>query len=139
MPLQLHKYCKDGAFAMHFGSYRRTARWSEKIGKWTLAFLGGLDLLVDLVSALLDWDRIVAQGLYTDNLDILNHPGGERLDDCMLSILEKVSGLDDIWLTPIGGLPHYGVVKEDYLMIKGCLRQSLSKQTSCLAIEVVVS
>ncbi|KAJ6932004.1 60S ribosomal protein L3 [Populus alba x Populus x berolinensis] len=23
-------------------------------------------------------------------------------------------------ITPIGGFPHYGVVKEDYLLIKGC-------------------
>ncbi|KAF9618693.1 hypothetical protein IFM89_002388 [Coptis chinensis] len=78
----------------------------------------GLDLLVDLVSALLDWDQIVAQGTEKD-------------------------------ITPIGGLPHYGVVKEGHLLIKGCcvrpkkrvatLRQSLSKQTSRLAFEVVAS
>ncbi|KAF9588406.1 hypothetical protein IFM89_009421 [Coptis chinensis] len=52
-------------------------------------------------------------------------------------------------ITPIGGLPYYGVVKEDYLLIKGCcvkpkkrvvtLRQSLLKQTSRLALEVVAS
>ncbi|KAL0387173.1 UNVERIFIED_CONTAM: 60S ribosomal protein L3-2 [Sesamum radiatum] len=23
-------------------------------------------------------------------------------------------------ITPMGGFPHYGVVKDDYLMIKGC-------------------
>ncbi|KAF6140269.1 hypothetical protein GIB67_000317 [Kingdonia uniflora] len=48
-------------------------------------------------------------------------------------------------ITPIGGFPHYGIVKDDYLLIKGCcvgpkkrvvtLRQSLLKQTSRLAIE----
>ncbi|KAL5728040.1 sucrose-phosphate synthase [Ranunculus cassubicifolius] len=48
-------------------------------------------------------------------------------------------------ITPIGGFPHYGIVKEVYLMIKGCcvrpkkrvvtLRQSLLKQTSRLAME----
>ncbi|MCL7035613.1 hypothetical protein MKW94_019869, partial [Papaver nudicaule] len=50
-------------------------------------------------------------------------------------------------ITPIGGFPHYGVVKEDYLLIKGCcvgpkkrvvtLRQSLLKQTSRLALEEI--
>ena len=45
----------------------------------------------------------------------------------------------------MGGFPHYGIVKGDYLMIKGCcvgpkkrvvtLRQSLLKQTSRLALE----
>lgn len=45
----------------------------------------------------------------------------------------------------MGGFPHYGVVKEDYLMIKGgvvgpkkrviTLRQSLLKQTSRNALE----
>lgn len=50
-------------------------------------------------------------------------------------------------ITPIGGFPHYGVVKEDYLMMKGCcvgskkrvvtLRQSLLKQTSRLAMEEI--
>jgi large subunit ribosomal protein L3e len=48
-------------------------------------------------------------------------------------------------ITPMGGFPHYGIVKEDYLMIKGgcvgpkkrvvTLRQSLLKQTSRLALE----
>lgn len=50
-------------------------------------------------------------------------------------------------ITPMGGFPHYGVVKEDYLMIKGCcvgpkkrvvtLRQSLLKQTSRAALEKI--
>ena len=45
----------------------------------------------------------------------------------------------------MGGFPHYGVVKDDFLMIKGCyvgpkkrvvtLRQSLLAQTSRLALE----
>jgi len=48
-------------------------------------------------------------------------------------------------ITPIGGFPHYGIVKEDFLMIKGgcvgpkkrviTLRQSLLKHTSRLALE----
>nr|GEW84506.1 60S ribosomal protein L3 [Tanacetum cinerariifolium] len=48
-------------------------------------------------------------------------------------------------ITPIGGFPHYGVVKDDFLMIKGCcvgpmkrvvtLRKSLLAQTSRLALE----
>ncbi|KAF3331912.1 60S ribosomal protein L3-like protein [Carex littledalei] len=50
-------------------------------------------------------------------------------------------------ITPMGGFPHYGIVNNDYLMIKGCcvgpkkrvltLRQSLLKQTSRLAMEVI--
>lgn len=60
--------------------------------------------------------------------------------DCVISRTEK-----DI--TPIGGFPHYGVVNEDFLMIKGCcvgpkkrvvtLRQSLLKQTSRVAMEEI--
>jgi len=47
----------------------------------------------------------------------------------------------------MGGFPHYGIVKEDYVLIKGCcvgpkkrvvtLRQSLVKQTSRVALEQV--
>lgn len=47
----------------------------------------------------------------------------------------------------MGGFAHYGVVKSDYLMIKGCcmgpkkrvvtLRQSLLTQTSRLALEEI--
>lgn len=47
----------------------------------------------------------------------------------------------------MGGFPHYGVVKDDYLLIKGCcvgtkkrvvtLRQSLLAQTSRLALEEI--
>lgn len=50
-------------------------------------------------------------------------------------------------ITPMGGFPHYGGVKEDYLVIKGCcvgpkkrvvtLRQSLLKQTSRVAMEEI--
>ncbi|WKA10931.1 hypothetical protein VitviT2T_028474 [Vitis vinifera] len=50
-------------------------------------------------------------------------------------------------ITPMGGFPHYGVVKDDYVMIKGCcvgpkkrvvtLRQSLLKQTSRVALEEI--
>ncbi|KAL2530337.1 60S ribosomal protein L3 [Forsythia ovata] len=50
-------------------------------------------------------------------------------------------------VTPMGGFPHYGVVKDDFLMIKGCcvgpkkrvvtLCQSLLNQTSRLALEEI--
>jgi large subunit ribosomal protein L3e len=50
-------------------------------------------------------------------------------------------------ITPMGGFPHYGVVKEDYLMIKGAvpgtkkrpitLRRSLLAQTSRSALEEI--
>ncbi|KAJ7292379.1 hypothetical protein O6H91_Y280900 [Diphasiastrum complanatum] len=50
-------------------------------------------------------------------------------------------------ITPMGGFPHYGIVKDDYLMIKGgcvgpkkrviTLRQSLWKQTSRSALEEI--
>ncbi|WVZ02761.1 hypothetical protein V8G54_023567 [Vigna mungo] len=50
-------------------------------------------------------------------------------------------------ITPMGGFPHYGVVKDDYIMVKGCcvgpkkrvltLRQSLLKQTSRVALEEI--
>jgi len=50
-------------------------------------------------------------------------------------------------ITPLGGFPHYGVVDEDYLMLKGCvvgpkkrvltLRKSLAVHTKRLALEEV--
>eukprot|EP00475_Leptophrys_vorax_P035566 TRINITY_DN586_c0_g1_i1.p2 TRINITY_DN586_c0_g1~~TRINITY_DN586_c0_g1_i1.p2 ORF type:complete len:390 (-),score=39.73 TRINITY_DN586_c0_g1_i1:371-1540(-) len=50
-------------------------------------------------------------------------------------------------VTPMGGFAHYGIVKEDYLMLKGCvpgvrkrvitLRKSLLKQTSRSALEEI--
>jgi large subunit ribosomal protein L3e len=50
-------------------------------------------------------------------------------------------------ITPMGGFPHYGVVKEDYLMLKGAvpgtkkrpitLRRSLLPQTSRTALEEI--
>ena len=50
-------------------------------------------------------------------------------------------------ITPMGGFPHYGIVKDDYIMIRGCcmgtkkrvvtLRQSLLKQTSRTALEEI--
>ena len=50
-------------------------------------------------------------------------------------------------ITPMGGFPHYGIVKNDYLMIKGgiggprkrlvTLRQSLFKQTNRMAQEEI--
>lgn len=75
-------------------------------------------------------------------------------NSCCFSILRLM--LDDCYncvrrtekdITPMGGFPHYGVVNEDYLLIKGCcvgpkkrvvtLRQSLLKQTSRLALEEI--
>ena len=50
-------------------------------------------------------------------------------------------------ITPMGGFPHYGVVKEDYIMVKGCvagtrkrpltLRRPLFKLTSRTALEKI--
>lgn len=50
-------------------------------------------------------------------------------------------------ITPMGGFPHYGIVDEDYLMIKGScvgtrkrpitLRKSLRKQTKRVALEQI--
>jgi large subunit ribosomal protein L3e len=50
-------------------------------------------------------------------------------------------------ITPMGGFPHYGSVKEDYIMLKGCvmgpkkrvitLRKSLYKQVSRTALEEI--
>lgn len=51
-------------------------------------------------------------------------------------------------ITPIGGFPHYGVINEDWLMVKGCvvgtrkriitLRKSMFPQTSRAAQEEIV-
>jgi large subunit ribosomal protein L3e len=53
--------------------------------------------------------------------------------------------LTDKTITPMGGFPHYGVVKQDFIMVKGCcvgpkkrvltLRQTLLPQTSRNALE----
>ena len=50
-------------------------------------------------------------------------------------------------ITPLGGFPHYGVVNEDFLMLKGCimgtrkrpiiLRKSLFPQTTNFALEKI--
>lgn len=50
-------------------------------------------------------------------------------------------------ITPMGGFPHYGVVREDFVMVKGCvlgpkkrlitLRKSLVPQTSRKALEQI--
>jgi len=50
-------------------------------------------------------------------------------------------------INPVGGWPHYGLVKEDYIMIKGCiigpkkrvitLRKSLFEQTNRNAVEEI--
>merc|ERR1711872_1861 len=56
-------------------------------------------------------------------------------------------GITEKTITPMGGFPHYGVVREDFLMIKGCvlgpkkrlitLRKSLVPQVSRRALEQV--
>uniref|UniRef100_A0A7S0G7P7 50S ribosomal protein L3, chloroplastic n=1 Tax=Rhodosorus marinus TaxID=101924 RepID=A0A7S0G7P7_9RHOD len=50
-------------------------------------------------------------------------------------------------ITPIGGFPHYGIVKEDFVMVRGCvlgpkkrvitLRKTLFPQTSRVAQEEI--
>lgn len=92
-------------------------------------------------SAVTEYDRLVSS-LYIDKCFIfLVYPEiALPLNLCKSTRTEK-----DI--TPMGGFPHYGIVKEDYLMIKGCvvgpkkrvvtLRQSLISQTSRVAMEVI--
>ncbi|KAK1323858.1 60S ribosomal protein L3 [Acorus calamus] len=70
---------------------------------------------------------------------------GLRKVACIVKALHKTSTEKDV--TPMGGFPHYGIVKDDYILIKGCcvgpkkrvvtLRQSLLKQTSRLALEEI--
>jgi len=58
-----------------------------------------------------------------------------------------VADLTDKAITPLGGFPHYGVVKNDFILIKGCcigpkkkvllLRKSLLTQTKRFATEDV--
>lgn len=53
----------------------------------------------------------------------------------------------DKGVTPLGGFPHYGIIKEDYLMVKGCvvgprkrvltLRRSLFAASSRTALEKI--
>eukprot|EP01052_Picozoa_sp_SAG31_P003416 SAG31_NODE_131_length_23419_cov_38.760087_11_plen_291_part_00 len=60
---------------------------------------------------------------------------------------KTAADLTDKRITPLGGFPHYGVVDEDFLMIKGgipgckkrviTLRKSLMVQTSTLAREEI--
>ena len=55
--------------------------------------------------------------------------------------------LSDKSINPMGGFPHYGEVKQDFLMLKGCcigpkkrvltLRKSLLTHTKKRALEVV--
>ncbi|UKK00412.1 ribosomal protein L3 [Theileria orientalis] len=57
------------------------------------------------------------------------------------------SDLTEKTITPMGGFPHYGVVREDFLMLKGCvvgtkkrvltLRKTLTPQTSRVALSQV--
>ncbi|KAH9606589.1 hypothetical protein KSS87_016119 [Heliosperma pusillum] len=71
---------------------------------------------------------------------------GKAGNDSHLAMTDYDRTVKDI--TPMGGFPHYGVVKDDYVLIKGCcvgpkkrvvtLRQSLVKQTSRKAMEEIV-
>lgn len=55
--------------------------------------------------------------------------------------------LTDKTITPMGGFPHYGIVRDDFLMVKGCivgpkkkvvmLRRPLFPQTKRVATESV--
>jgi len=55
--------------------------------------------------------------------------------------------ITDKTITPLGGFPHYGEVKEDYIMLKGCvagakkrvltLRKTMVAQTSRTALEQI--
>ncbi|KAK4405074.1 60S ribosomal protein L3-1 [Sesamum angolense] len=63
---------------------------------------------------------------------------------CLRSRIDQRTEKD---ITPMGGLPHHGVMKDDYLMIKGCcvgpkkriitLRQTLINQISRVALEEI--
>jgi large subunit ribosomal protein L3e len=58
-----------------------------------------------------------------------------------------VNDLTDKTINPLGGFPHYGLVKEDYVMVKGCvvgtkkrvvvLRKTCLPQTSRNAVEEI--
>lgn len=57
------------------------------------------------------------------------------------------SDLTEKFITPLGGFPHYGVVSEDFLMLKGCiigpkkrvitLRKSITPRTNRSALEEI--
>jgi len=70
----------------------------------------------------------------------IRYEGGKNNASTAADLTEKS-------ITPLGGFPHYGVVKDDYLLIKGCcvgpkkrpliLRKSLLAQTNRSALEVI--
>jgi large subunit ribosomal protein L3e len=70
----------------------------------------------------------------------INYEGGKNNASTAHDLTEKA-------ITPLGGFPHYGVVKHDFVMIKGCcvgtkkrvvvLRKSLVPQTSRRAHEKI--
>jgi hypothetical protein len=41
-------------------------------------------------------------------------------------------------ITPMGGFPHYGVIKEDYLMIKGAIPGVFQQNTALLQLASLV-
>jgi len=70
----------------------------------------------------------------------VKYEGGKNNASTAADLTEKA-------ITPLGGFPHYGVVKHDFIMIKGCcvgtkkrvlvLRKSLLAQTSRRALEQI--
>jgi len=70
----------------------------------------------------------------------IKYEGGKNNASTASDLTEKA-------ITPLGGFPHYGIVKNDFLMIKGCcvgtkkrvllLRKSLLAQTSRRALEQI--
>jgi large subunit ribosomal protein L3e len=70
----------------------------------------------------------------------IKYEGGKSNASTAADLTEKA-------ITPLGGFPHYGIVKHDFLMIKGCcvgtkkrvlvLRKSLLAQTSRRALEQI--
>jgi len=70
----------------------------------------------------------------------IKYEGGKNNASTASDLTEKA-------ITPLGGFPHYGIVKNDFLMIKGCcvgtkkrvlvLRKSLLPQTSRRALEQI--
>jgi len=69
-----------------------------------------------------------------------NTPEGKNNATTEFDLTEKT-------ITPLGGFPHYGIISEDYIMLKGCisgpkkrvitLRKALETQTSRNALEKV--
>eukprot|EP00331_Platyophrya_macrostoma_P031670 CAMPEP_0176458072 /NCGR_PEP_ID=MMETSP0127-20121128/32366_1 /TAXON_ID=938130 /ORGANISM="Platyophrya macrostoma, Strain WH" /LENGTH=346 /DNA_ID=CAMNT_0017848553 /DNA_START=212 /DNA_END=1252 /DNA_ORIENTATION=+ len=70
----------------------------------------------------------------------IRYEGGKNNASTAADLTEKA-------ITPLGGFPHYGIVKDDFLLIKGCcvgpkkrplvLRKSLLPQTNRDALEVI--